>query len=269
MLRNTSPDSRHFNSVLKHWRKQRSMSQLDLALAAEVSQRHVSWLETGRSQPSREMVLRLAEAMEVPLRDRNEILNLAGYANLYAEHELSEPVMESVTSVLNDMLTHHEPYPAFVLDRQWNVKMKNKATDALFSVLGDPEQVWQDIGDNGEMNIALLTIHPKGLRPFISNWQDVATPFLRRLKKEAIESGSDALLDRYYALEKHAGDLGNTAMPSALVPILPLELNLGQKTLKLCSVISTFGTALDITANELRIEAFYPADKVTRAFFKQ
>lgn len=268
----TMQNSHHdtsFTNSLRIWRKNRKMSQLDLALAAEVSQRHVSWLETGRSQPSREMVVKLSEAMDVPLRDRNSILNSAGFANLYSDSDLSEPVMEPIADILTDMLAHHEPYPAFVLDRQWNMKMKNQAAGTLFEVLGDPEQVWRDIGDTGEFNIALLTVHPNGLRRFISNWQEIASPFMRRLKKEAIEFGDKSILDRYEQLEKHAGELVDQSADTVLLPVLPLEIDLGGPVLKLCSVISTFGTAQDITANELRIETFYPADEMTRKYFKE
>ena len=250
------------------------MSQLELALAADVSQRHLSWLETGRSQPSRDMIIKLSEAMDVPLRDRNQFLKLAGYASLYQERDLQEPVMEPVIGVLKDMLRHHEPYPAFVLDRQWNIKMKNQAADTLFNIMGDPDSLWQDIGDAGEKNIALLTLHPKGLRRFISNWSEVAPPFIQRLKKEAMESGSNTMLNRVAQLEAYVNDSeiaqdSQSSQHQELLPILPLEIDLGGPVLKLCSVISTFGTAQDITANELRIEAFYPADETTRKFFTE
>jgi len=258
-----------FTDNLRRWRKHRKMSQLDLALAAEVSQRHVSWLETGRSQPSREMVLKLSDAMEVPLRERNSILNSAGFVNVYSDQDIGEPSMEPVAQILEDMLEHHNPYPAFVLDRQWNIRMKNEAADTFFGQLGDPQQVWHDVGDTGELNIALLTVHPKGLRRFITNWDDIAAPFLRRLKKEALESSEESIISRYQQLQEHAGEVFISNDYSDLLPVLPLEINLGRRTLKLCSVISTFGTAQDITANELRIETFYPADEVTRKFFKK
>ncbi len=259
-----------FDSILKGWRKRKKLSQLDLALAAEVSQRHLSWLETGKSKPSREMVVRLAEALDVPLRDRNQILNLAGFANLYSERDLTEPAMEPVQQILQEMLTHHEPYPAFVLDRNWNIKLKNDAAGILFEALGDPEKVWRDVGDTGEMNIALLTVHPNGLRKFISNWHDVGPPFIRRLKKEALDSGNTALIEKSRRLQDLAGEPEpiESTHPD-LLPVLPLEIDLGGPILTLCSVISTFGTAQDITANELRIEAFYPADEQTRRFFSE
>lgn len=258
----------NFTDNIRQWRKRRKMSQLDLALAADVSQRHISWLETGKSQPSREMIVKLSEAMSIPLRERNTILNSAGFAKLYANKNLSEPSMEPVADILADMLKHHNPYPAFVLDRSWNIKMKNEAAGNLFETLGDPQQIWNDIGDTGELNIALLTVHPKGLRRYISNWDEVASPFIARLKKEAIESEDPSMITRFQQLADLAGDITGHNDHSELLPVLPLEINLKGLTLKLCSVISTFGTAQDITSNELRIETFYPADEATRQFFK-
>jgi len=253
-----------FTSSLREWRRYRKMSQLDLAVAADVSQRHVSWLETGRSQPSRDMVLRLSDAMDVPLRDRNQFLNAAGFAAIYTESGLDEPSMDSVRQVLNDILTHHNPYPAFVLDRYWNIQMQNDSADRLFAITGDPQVLWDAVGDQGEHNIALLTVHPNGLRQYITNWDSVIGQFMRRLKNEAIESGDPLVMDRYKMLEGFV-DLPDTAPTAALLPMLPLQFELGELRLSLCSVISSFGTAQDITANELRIETFYPTDDITRA----
>jgi len=272
MITDSSVQQSNFQGILKHWRGFRKMSQLDLALAADVSQRHVSWLETGRSKPSREMVLRLSEAMEVPLRDRNQILNAAGYAGVFTEKKLDEPTMTPVLSVLTDMLKHHEPYPAMVLDRMWNVRMKNKAADILFEITGDPDELWDAVGDNGERNIALLTMHPNGLRQFISNWDQVGGPFQRRLKREAMDSGDTAVMSKYAELEQVVGDLSDLddgAISQSLLPILPLEFSLGGLNLSLFSVISTFGTAQDITTDELRIETFYPTDESTAKFFSE
>lgn len=213
-------------------------------------------------------MVKLSDAMDVPLRERNSLLNAAGFADLYADRALSEPSMQRVTHILEDMLSHHNRYPAFVLDRHWNIKMKNETADTLFEILGDPCQVWHDVGDTGELNIALLTVNPKSLRRFISNWHEVATPFMRRLKKEALESADKSMLRRYDQLKNYTGELIDNLDHSDLVPVRPLEIDLGGPILKLCSVISTFGTAQDITANELRIETFYPADEVTRKYFR-
>ena len=257
-----------FTTSLREWRKLRKMSQLDLALAADVSQRHVSWLETGRSKPSREMVVRLSDAMEVPLRERNHILSAAGFAKLYSERNLDEPAMEPIKNVLVDMLAHHEPYPAFVLDRNWDIKMQNQAANIMFSIVGDPDETWEAIGDDGSHNMALLTVHPKGLRQFISNWNTIAGPFIQRLKKEAIDSADPDVLKRYEYLASFV-EARDHPIGEAILPMLPIEIDLGGPKLNLCSVISTFGTAQDITANELRVETFYPADEQTAKFFNE
>jgi transcriptional regulator with XRE-family HTH domain len=256
-----------FQGALKHWRQFRKMSQLDLALEAEVSQRHVSWLETGRASPSREMVLRLSDALNVPLRDRNYLLNSAGFAALFSQKKLNDPEMSPILEVLTSMLKHHEPFPAIVLDRLWNIRMKNTAADALFQIAGSPEELWQAVGDNGEHNIARLTLHPNGLRRYISNWDAVGGPFIRRLKREAFESGDAAVMTKYLELEAMAGKIIDVSPEQSLSPVLPLELTMGEQQLSLFSVISTFGTAQDITANELRIESFYPTDTATANFF--
>jgi len=258
-----------FTESLREWRKHRKMSQLDLALAADVSQRHVSWLETGRSQPSREMVVKLSEAMEVPLRERNSILNAAGFAKLYSERELDDPAMTPVKNILTEMLAHHEPYPAFVLDKQWNIKMQNNAANLLFAMGGPIANVWDAIDDRGNKNIALLTIHPNGLRQFISNWDEFSASFLRRLKKEALESGDAEVIARYEQLAQYANKEYEERLGESFLPMLPIELELGELRLSLSSVISTFGTAQDITADELRIETFYPANEQTAKFFKE
>jgi hypothetical protein len=178
--------------------------------------------------------------------------------------------MQPIMNVLSRMLDNHEPYPAIVLDRMWNVKMQNRAANILFEVTGDPEELWRQIGDSGEKNIALLCVHPQGLRQFISNWDEVGSLFMRRLKREALESGDDEIMATYEHLESVAGSdcpQGNMADP--LMPIIPLEFELGTLRLSLFSVISTFGTAQDITTNELRIESFYPTDEQTAKFFRE
>ena len=260
-----------FNSALRHWRKLRKVSQLELALNADVSQRHISWLETGRSQPSKEMVIKLSEAMDIPLRDRNQLLNSAGFSDAYSHSGLDEPSMAPINDILETILTNHEPYPAYVLDRYWNITMQNKASQTMFEVAGDPEAIWQAIGDNGEHNIALLTVHPNGLRNYIQNWDIIISPFIKRLKKEAMESNNPQLQQRYEQLATHINesDMTNSVTPDQLLPVLPIKFGSADSTLNLYSIISTFGTAQDITANELRIETFYPCDKQTAKFFTE
>ena len=260
-----------FTETLRQWRKQRKVSQLELALAADVSQRHISWLETGRSQPSREMVIRLSEALDIPLRDRNYFLNTAGFADLYSHSRLEEPSMAPVLSILETILKNHEPYPAYVMDRHWNIKLQNDAASIMFEVAGDAEKIWNDIGDNGEQNIALLTVHPNGLRNYIQNWDEMILPFVKRIKKEALESNDAELIERVKKLQQYVGGIeSNTPQTNEpLLPVLPIKFGTQDFTLNLYSIISTFGTAQDITANELRIECFYPADLQTEKFFTE
>lgn len=266
----TNTAANNFHASLRHWRKTRKLSQLELALNAEVSQRHISWLETGRSQPSREMIVRLSDAMDVPLRERNQLLNAAGFSKLYSEKALDEPSMAPVSTILLEMLKHHEPYPAYVLDRHWNIKMKNSAADVLFEMGdNDPDAVWQAVGDDGNHNLALLSVHPNGLRQYITNWDEFIGLFMRRLRKEASESSDKDAMQAYQTLSEYAGNLPEENLSEQLLPIISLDMNLNGIALSLCSVISTFGTAQDITTDELRIETFYPANEETARFFNE
>ena len=252
----------------RRWRQLRKLSQLELALAADVSQRHVSWLETGRSQPSRDMVLRLSEAMDIPLRERNVLLQSAGFSAAYSESSLGDPVMEPVLHALQHVLEHHDPLPAFVVDRHWNVRMQNKAAGLLLSVAGDPGELMAELGHPGEVNLALLTLHPRGLGQYITNWGAAAPSFVRRLRHEAAASGDPALQARIAEVIELADvDPETTGVAGGLLPVLPLEVDLHGTALSLFSVISTFGTPQDITTDELRVEAFYPSDSATRQFF--
>ena len=265
----TAAAAGNFKSLCRHWRQYRKLSQLDLALAANVSQRHVSWLETGRSQPSREMVVRLSEAMEIPLRERNSLLQAAGYSAAYSESSLEEPGMAPVLEALKSMLGHHQPFPAVVVDRFWNVKLKNPAADLLLNLAGDLNDVLAATGSAGEINLALLTLHPQGLRPFISNWELAAPAFVRRLRGEALASGDPEVQDRFAAYIELAGlEEGELPITESLLPILPLQARVGDLELSLFTIVSTIGTAQDITADELRLEAFYPADETTENFFR-
>lgn len=262
----------NFQTLCRHWRQTRKLSQLDLALAANVSQRHVSWLETGRSRPSREMVMRLSEAMEVPLRERNLLFQAAGYAANYSESELHAPDMAPVREALQHILEHHSPLPAVVVDRFWNVKMKNPAADGLLGLAQGIVDITPEISREDDINLALLTLHPQGLRQYMTNWDQAAPAFLRRLHSEAMATGDADMLGQFETLAALAGDVdsyGDAAdVGEPILPVLPLELALGDVSLSLFSVISTFGTPQDITTDELRIEAFYPTNPETTAFFE-
>ncbi|MGB0560429.1 MAG: helix-turn-helix domain-containing protein [Spirulinaceae cyanobacterium] len=259
-----------FPTLCRQWRKLRKFSQLDLALVAGVSQRHVSWLETGRSQPSRAMIVRLSEAMEIPLRDRNVLLQAAGYAATYFETALEEPMMAPILEVLNQVLQNHEPLPAVVVDRVWTLKKANRAAELLFSLGGDPQALLDTIGANGEFNLALLTLHPQGLRPYITNWEQIAPSLVRRLRNEALVSHDPTLQQRFSEYIALAEPIEETPLSTpGLLPVLPLALNFHGLELSLFSVISSFGTPQDITADELRIETFYPMNAQTEQFFRR
>ena len=246
--------------LLRSWRQRRNLSQLELALDAEVSARHVSFLETGRAQPSREMVIRLADQLEIPLRERNALLLAAGYAPIYAERDLEAPEMKPVRDAIDRFLRAHEPYPAVVVDRHHNLLAANDALDLLLEGV-DPELL--EPPANG-MRVAL---HPKGMAPRTLNLPEWSAHLLQRVRREAQITGDPELSSLYEELAGYPG-VHTTAPHSEVQPgdiVLPLKLlDLdGQSQLAFFSTLSTFGTAADITLAELAIEAFYPANAHT------
>lgn len=265
----TLTSSRNFRQECKKWREYRKLSQLELALDADISQRHISYLETGRSQPSRDMVIRLSEALDIPLRERNVLLQSAGFSAMYSETGLDEPSMRIVLDALNHVLKHHDPFPAVVVDGLWNVKKQNRAAAMLFTPLLARPEVAALLGKNGEINLALLTLHPDALRANITNWEQAAPLFIKRLRSEAAATGDPEVkstFEKYIALSEPIEM--STDLTDPLLPVMPLEMNINGLALSLFSVISTFGTPQDITTDELRVEAFYPATPETENFFK-
>jgi transcriptional regulator with XRE-family HTH domain len=263
-----------FGPLLRQWRDVRKRSQLDLALEAGVSQRHVSYLESGRAQPSREMVLQLAEVLNVPLRERNLWMNAAGFASVFPQRALQDEDMAAVREALHLTLQHHEPYPAMVVNRQWDMVMSNGPADRFLALLGPLDEVWQRVDASGGRNVMRMTFHPEGMQPRLKNWPQVATSLLTRLQREvAADPTHQALRQLLADVSAFPGvpvswrhQAWDQAMPP---PIFPLEVDLGALTLKVFSMVSTFGTALDVTADELRVETFFPADDFSRAFFLQ
>ena len=246
--------------LLRSWRTRRNLSQLELALNAAVSARHVSFLETGRARPSPEMVIRLAEELEIPLRERNSLLLAAGYAPMYAERELDAPEMAPIRQALDRFLRAHEPYPAVVVDRYHNLVAANDALDLLLAGVA-PELL--EPPANG-MRIAL---HPRGMAPRTLNLGEWSAHLLHRVRREAQITGDPKLAGLYDELAEYPGV--QVAHPSAEVQpaeiLLPLKLldTDGATELEFFSTLSTFGTAADITLSELAIEAFYPANART------
>ena len=255
-----------FPALLRTWRRRRRLSQLDLALDAGVSQRHLSFLESGRANPSRGMILQLSETLEVPLRDRNAWLTAAGFAPIFAARSLEDPRMAQVMNAVRTMLANHEPFPAVAIDGVWNIRLANKAFEGLTALLG--ADLWERVGGEPR-NLMRLFFHPDGIRPFVTNWPDIAPLLWRRAQREAESLGGEAmkvLLDKLAP----ALDAATLASPpeTALVPVLPLEMERDGLHISLFAVIATFGTAQDITADELRIESFFPADAATEALFR-
>ena len=250
-----------FGHALRDCRRARKRSQLELAMDAEVSQRHLSFLESGRAQPSREMVLQLAQALDLPLRERNRLLLSAGYAGVYPQRSLDAADMRSVRGALELLLNHHEPYPALVVDRVWNVVMTNPALLRVFSIAGDLDAMWQRVCGDDTRNIFKLTFHPEGLRPFITNFEEITTPLIARTAREALEH--PAVLDLLEEVLSYPGmpsrsrsmDLGAYSLP-----VLPTKFHAHGVSLSMFSMLTTFGTPQDVTTDELRVETFYPAD---------
>ncbi len=250
----------NYGSALKTWRSTRRLSQLELATVADVSQRHVSFLETGRAKPSREMVIHLAIALDVPLRERNTMLAAAGYAPEYSETPLSEPALEQVRGVLERIITSHEPFPAIVVDRGWNVVMANGAAMRFTASMVDPGASLIAEG----VNALRVIFHPEGVRSYIVNWEEVAGIALRRLDHEIAARPGDqvlrALWDDVMTYPGVADLRFRPQRPSASDLLIPIHYRIGGNDLKLFSTIATIGEAHDITLEELRLETFLAAD---------
>jgi transcriptional regulator with XRE-family HTH domain len=244
-------------SLLRDWRQRRRLSQLDLALEAGVSARHLSFVETGRSRPSAEMVLLLAEQLEVPLRDRNQLLLAAGFAPVYGQRGLDEPEMGAVRDTLDLVLRGHEPYPAVVLDRHWGMVAANAAV-ALLTEGVAPELLEPPV------NVLRLSLHPDGVAPRIVNLAEWRAHLLDRLGRQAVSTGDPALATLYDELTQlpGGGPVGTIEFAPGEIAV-PLRLRTGDAVLSFISTNTTFGTATDITVAELSIESFFPADAAT------
>lgn len=251
-----------FGDVLRSWRGRRNHSQLHLAGAAGVSQRHISFLETGRSRPSREMVMHLGLVLDMPLRDRNGMLIAAGFAPVYPERSIDDPDMADIRRALEAMLRAHDPFPAYVIDRHWNLVMANSAAGAMIATL--PSEAQAHAG-----NLARLMLHPDGLRTTVENWRDAAASTLLRLDREADESPGDhellALVDEMRSYPDLPGERELSRVPSVHEMVLPLRLRLGDELLSFFTTIATLASPSDITLQELRLETLLPADQATEA----
>jgi transcriptional regulator with XRE-family HTH domain len=250
-----TPQSGSAGQLLRAWRQRRNLSQFQLSLRAAVSSRHLSFVETGRSRPSRELVLHLAEQLEIPLRERNVLLLAAGYAPVYGERKLDAAELAPVRAALERFLRAHEPYPAIVLDGRYTIVSANDAVDRLVEGIA-PELLAPPA------NALRATLHPDGMAARIVNFGEWSGHLLQRLRRRAALTG-DPELDRLHAeLAAYPGVA--LEPPTAAADILvPLRLRSEGAELAFISTVSTFETAADITLDELCVEAFYPADAVT------
>ncbi len=254
-----------FGPLLQQWRKARRLSQLALASEAAVSIRHLCFIETGRSSPSRGMVLKLAEVLDVPLRERNTLLLAAGFAPVYQESALDAPTLAAVRGALDTILAQQEPYPAVVLDRDWDIRMVNRAATAFFAML----QAGHAAAPPGPPNVLRMMFHPDGVRPYVTNWADVAEALVRRVRREAIGGEADPrarrILAEVLAYPDVPASLTNVDATGPLLPIVPVRFARDGRRFAFFSTVTTLGTAQDVTLQELRIECFFPADEPTRA----
>jgi transcriptional regulator with XRE-family HTH domain len=247
-------------ALLQHWRAQRRMSQLALSTEAGVTPRHVSFVESGRANPSREMVLTLARALDVPLRERNQMLLAAGYAPLYRETGLDAEAMTQVRAALDRMLDHHEPHPAVVMDRHWNVMLTNPAAAAMFAWLLDAAPA------PDPPNVVRLMFG--ALRPYVANWEATGEALIQRVHREAVGGVPDpatvGLLDEVLALPGVPAAWRTPDFATTPLPVLPVEFTKGGVEVSYFSMVTTLGTPQDITLQEIRVESFFPADERTQ-----
>lgn len=256
-----------FGQLLKQWRQIHGLSQLDLALEAGSSARHVSFIETGRSRPSREMVIRLAEVMDLPLRERNRLLNAAGFTGAYKESTLDDEGLTQVRHALDHILRQQEPYPAIVMNRCFDILMINHAGGRMMNMVG-----LNMGGTEGPPNMLRILLAPDGLRTFVKDWERIAHHMIERAHRQVRGAGEDDLLKKLIAEVLTYPDIPEDwqmANPlDAALPVLPLEFEFGGTTLSWITTVASFGTPQDVTAEEIMIECMFPANAETEAAIK-
>jgi transcriptional regulator with XRE-family HTH domain len=261
--RNAKLPANDLGVLLRHWRDRRGRSQFDLALDAGVSQRHISFIESGRSVPGRQVLMAIAQGLDVPLRDRNALLLAAGYAPLYSEGAWNAPEMQSITKALERILRQHEPFPAVVMDRYWNVLMTNDAAPDFFNRFVDMA------ARPSPRNLLHLMFDPKGMRPFIANWEELAKSLFERVYREAVGRVLDEKTrDLMRALQAYPDvktEWKNPEVEGAApaMPIIPVSFVKDGAVLNYFSMVTSVGTPKTIAAQELRIECMFPADDAT------
>ena len=243
--------------LLKAWRGKRRMSQFDLSLAADVSTRHLSYVETGRAKPSRAFLLHVADHLDVPLRARNDLLVAAGFAPVYAETSLDDPAMAQVRQALDLVLAKHEPYPGLVVDQCWNLVLANEGAAIL----------WEDLDPRfleGPPNVLRASLHPDGMASRIEDLDVVSGHLLSRLRRQAALTGDPRLAELYDELAGYPGVAVTEPLADHPGVVLPVRIRTRRGLLSFFTTAATFGTAADVTLSELTVESFFPADEATR-----
>jgi transcriptional regulator with XRE-family HTH domain len=249
-----------FATRLQWWRRHRGYSQLELAARTDISQRHLSFLELGRAAPSRDMVIRLAAALDVPLRQQNALLVAADFAPIWHETDLGAPELGQVRQAVDYIMAQQEPFPAVAVDRHWNLLVSNKGAVRLVEFLVGP------LTPGAKINLADALVAPDVLRPYLANWPDVVRFFIRSVEADAAADGTAetaALLERLLAFKDVRSALTAPAAGSTTGPVLPMLFRKGDVSLRLFTTIATLGTPQDVTVQELRIECFFPMDDDT------
>lgn len=255
-----------FGELLKDWRGRRRLSQLDLAYDAEISPKHLSFIETGRAQPSRDMVLRLSEQLEIPLRERNVLLTSAGFAPVFPERTLDDDAMTAVRAAVDVILAGHEPNPAIAIDRRWTLHAQNKAAGLLVALV-DPSLLEPPV------NVLRFCLHPKGLAKHIANYFEWRHFLIAHLDRQVELTGDHVLSALVEELREYPPPRGavrprnNDGFGNRVA--VPLKLNSEFGELSFMSVTTVFGTPIEITLEELAIESFFPTDAFTAEFLKQ
>jgi transcriptional regulator with XRE-family HTH domain len=268
-----APAGNPLGNLLRHWRNVRGRNQLDLSIETGVSQRHISFIESGRSIPSRHTLLEIAQVLDVPLRERNTLLVSAGYAPVFSEAAWNSGQMQSVTKALERILQQHEPFPALVMDRYWNVLMTNQSAPRFFNCFIDMSR------RKGPRNMLHLVFDPDGMRPFVEHWDEVASSLLHRVRTEATGRVIDEKTrELVAALLTYPGGKAISAEPietrsrrsesnsvtgEPVLPIIPLSFRKNETVLNYFSMVTTVGTPQTVAAQELRIETMFPADEET------
>jgi transcriptional regulator with XRE-family HTH domain len=259
---NTSRVPNELGALLRHWRDMRGRSQIELSMDTGVSQRHISFIESGRSTPSRQTLMDIAQGLDIPLRERNALLLAAGYAPIYSEGAWNAHEMHSVNSALRRILRQHDPFPALVLDRYWNVLMTNESAPRFFNCFVDMA------ARQGPRNMLRLMFDPQGMRPFVANWESVARSLIQRVYRESVgrvvDDQTRELLAALLAFPDVKAEWPtHEALDASATPVIPMSFIKDGLVLNYFSMVTTVGTPQTVAAQEVRIECMFPLDEAT------